>query len=205
MHNTTMQQKTGLWLRTSARSVQGFTLLEVVIVLFVIGIATAIAIPNLFPSNRVQINDQSTRLLLLLTRPRDNAIAQVRPMSVSFTETGYQFWQAPSIKPAAPLPTPAQAKSPEVSSAQARPPIDWKPSDDTELQAVVWPEGIRLYALQVDGVTVQDKTQKWVLSPSGINPILRIELQWQDEQGTAQVRQAIETDPLGRIELKAAN
>ncbi len=71
----------------------GFTLIEVLLVLVIAGIALATIVPQLMPDDRGQLREEADRLALLM----ENAQLEARSSGVSMAwlpdSKGYQFWR----------------------------------------------------------------------------------------------------------------
>ena len=63
----------------------GFTLIEILIVIVVLGIATVLATANLFPTDEERLQQESARLLTVLQVARDEAAFGGRVIAVTIT------------------------------------------------------------------------------------------------------------------------
>ncbi|MEO1035493.1 MAG: type II secretion system minor pseudopilin GspH [Pseudomonadota bacterium] len=77
----------------AARRISGFTLIEIMVVLFVIGAITAVAIPafSLLGDDR-NLEREGRRLAALMTLAADQASLQGREFGVRFSRTQYAFY-----------------------------------------------------------------------------------------------------------------
>ena len=76
-----------------ARSSRGFSLLELLVVVAIIGIFTGVAVLSLGITGRDrQIEQEAFRLKSLLALVREQALMQSRDYGVQFTDTGYRFY-----------------------------------------------------------------------------------------------------------------
>lgn len=88
----------------SSRRSAGFTLLELMVVLVLVGIIFSFAMLSLGGDDLADLMEQETRRLgTLLDLVSDEAVLRGEEMAVHFTETGYEFlilngdrWQAPA-------------------------------------------------------------------------------------------------------------
>ncbi len=86
------------------RRSSGFTLLELMVVLVLVGIIFSFAMLSLGGDDLAELTEQETRrLATLLGLVSDEAVLRGEEMAVHFTETGYEFlvlsgdqWQAPA-------------------------------------------------------------------------------------------------------------
>ncbi|MDD4962645.1 MAG: GspH/FimT family pseudopilin [Gallionella sp.] len=72
---------------------QGFTLIEIMVVVVVIGIILAIARVNLMPDERQMVEDEAARLALLLELAHDTAATRSLSLAWSVSPQGYLFSQ----------------------------------------------------------------------------------------------------------------
>jgi general secretion pathway protein H len=71
----------------------GFTLIEVLVVIAVIGVIVAVAAPNLFPGNVEAARREGASVALAIERARDDAWFGGRPTAVSFAEGRMVAWR----------------------------------------------------------------------------------------------------------------
>jgi general secretion pathway protein H len=72
--------------RTSATGSSGFTLVEILVVIAIVGLVVALAAVNLTPSDREVARRESARLALAIENARDTAWFGGRPMALMFAE-----------------------------------------------------------------------------------------------------------------------
>ena len=78
--------------REPARTTGGFTLIELMVVITVIGLASAAAVLAM-PDTRGRLTDEAARFAARARSAHDAAIVESRPVSLWVTETGYGFDQ----------------------------------------------------------------------------------------------------------------
>lgn len=82
------------WRQTApGNRAQGFTLLEILVVMVVIGVVVAAIQLNLFSDNARRLHNEGERLAALLTALADESVTSGQPLAVSFSESGYAFWE----------------------------------------------------------------------------------------------------------------
>ena len=74
------------------RHVNGFTLVELLIVLFIIGLVASVAVLSI-PDSRSGLVDEAERFAGKVIAARDNAVLQSRPMALALDASGYRFEQ----------------------------------------------------------------------------------------------------------------
>ena len=72
------------------RDSRGFTLVELMIVLFIIGLVSAIVVMSM-PDPRGRLVDEAERFAGHVIAARDNAVLQSRPMALALDASGYRF------------------------------------------------------------------------------------------------------------------
>ncbi len=75
------------------RAMRGFTLIEVLVVVAIIAVISALAVVRLDVSDAQRVADAAERMTTLLDAARDEAIASGRSVAISSDGEGCQFWQ----------------------------------------------------------------------------------------------------------------
>lgn len=78
---------------TSATGSRGFTLLEVLVVVAIVGLVVAVAAVNLFPADEEVARRETGLLALQLESARDDAWFGGRPVAVSVEEQQLRYWK----------------------------------------------------------------------------------------------------------------
>ena len=71
---------------------RGFTLIEILVVLVIIGIMVGLASVRLMPDDARAVADEAQRLALLLEQTRDQAVVSGEPIAFSVEAGRYRFW-----------------------------------------------------------------------------------------------------------------
>ncbi len=71
---------------------RGFTLIEILVVLVIIGIMVGLASVRLMPDDQGTLTNEARRLALLLEQTRDQAVASGEPIAFSVEDGRYRFW-----------------------------------------------------------------------------------------------------------------
>mgnify|MGYP000365491190 CR=1 FL=1 len=130
--------------QTSGR-IHGFTLIEILVVLLIIGVMLASIVVKAFPDERQVLRQEADRLGLLLEQARDQAFISGRSIAWSAQNEGYTFWKL---------------------NAQRQ----WEPiAGDQNLRARQLPPPMSVTALFINQVKVPP-AERLVFSPSGLNP-----------------------------------
>ena len=127
---------------------RGFTLLEILVVIAIVGIVTALAAVNLFPSDEEVARRESGLLALAIEGARDEAWFGGRPTAVSIEETRLRQWRLTGER-------------------------TWEP-DLAREKALA--EGLRVTGLYIDGETLPTGT-RLVFLPDGFGVPFRIALE----------------------------
>lgn len=126
----------------------GFTLLEILVVIAIVGIVTALAAVNLFPSDEEVARRESGLLALAIEGARDEAWFGGRPTAISIEETRVRQWRL----------TGERTWEPDVSREKAL------------------AEGLQVTGLHVDGEALPPGA-RLVFLPDGFGVPFRIALQ----------------------------
>lgn len=77
--------------RPGAPAARGFTLVEIMVVMVIIGITLGMVSVNVLPSPRQDLQAEARRLSLLMQLARDEAIVRNRPITFEATQERYHF------------------------------------------------------------------------------------------------------------------
>jgi len=138
--------------RSAPGRARGFTLLEILVVVVIIGVIVGLAGAQLMRSPGEIVRDESERLALLLTAAREEAIMQGRVFAFGAGRDSYRFLR---------LERDGKLKVTK---------------DDEMLRPRQLPRGVTIESLQIEGVTPGDDSQPQgvILQPSGDLPAFRI-------------------------------
>ncbi len=128
---------------------RGFTLLELLIVLVIIGVVLSLVSVRLEPSASQKLEQEGQRLALLLESARDESVARSETLAWSHDRNGYRFWRHDG---------------------------QWHSLDDIEqLRPRRLPDELQVAEVTVN-LQRQDENGKLLFQPSGVNELFRIVL-----------------------------
>lgn len=138
---------------------RGFTLIEILVVLVIIGIMVGLATVRYLPDDQSTLMDAARALALRLEQAHDQAVASGEPIAFAMEPEAYRFW---------------------VPGAEN----EWLPrADDDVLKPQMLAAGVRVRALTVNGQAL-DVDERLVFSPAGSVAPFVLDL----ALGTVQVR-----------------
>lgn len=135
---------------------QGFTLIEILVVLVIIGITVGLVQLNAMPNDAETLKMEANRFGLLAEQAANEARASGQTYACVITDVGYTF----------------VAKNDEG---------EWKATTDDILRAREWPEGMIVNNIQIDGQKAAPG-QKILFSSSGYNTVFHIQFSLNEEK-----------------------
>lgn len=142
-------------MRTRARR-RGFTLLEMLVVVVIVGIVMGAVVVNAQPSQRTLLEHQAQRLVFLLQAAHDEARLRAQPIVWEATPQGYRF----------------------LIRAQDT----WQPLRDDMLREGQWRTPLSALSLQQAGRPVQSGNVRALFGREAIEPAITLRMARGDAQ-----------------------
>jgi general secretion pathway protein H len=165
----------------------GFTLVEILVVVVIAGIAIAIAVPRLFVSDEERVRQEAQRLTMLVEQVRDRAAFSGYPIAMRMSDDGIVFME----------------REPTSVTPQ------WQPAQARELSPRAWRDGVAVELVGAGTGESSAPTQVAFL-PSGVGAPFRLrvfmaganrESATQGGAGDAKRERIIEGDALGNVRM----
>lgn len=155
----------------------GFTLVEIMVVVVIIGIALSIAVSNLFVSNEERVRQEAERTLSLVEKTRDQAVFSGYPIAMRLTESGIEFLERDpnSVEPT------------------------WRAAASDTLRTRTWRDGVRVELSTTSGsgraqtTTADNREQVVTFLPTGVGVPFSLRVFSGDDQ------RIIDGDALGNV------
>ena len=135
----------------NAGPTRGFTLIEILVVLEIVGVMLALVSLNLTPDDSRILQAEGQRLALLLEQARDEAISSGQEIAWSSEKGSYKFWRKDKKD-------------------------EWVSSNGDELfRERNWPPGVQLLEVRINR-NPAPSNQRLVFSPAGLNAPFQLAL-----------------------------
>jgi len=159
---------------------RGFTLVEIMVVVVIIGIALSIAVSNLFVSSEERVRQEAERTLSLVEKTRDQAVFSGYPIAMRLTSSGIEFLERDpnSVEPA------------------------WRAAGSDSLRTRAWRDGVRVeLSTQAGGgpapsATAGNREQVVTFLPTGVGAPFSLRVFSDDYQ------RFIDGDALGNVSFR---
>ncbi len=150
-----------LYPHRSAASSRGFTLIEVLIVLLLVGVSVGVVAVNLRTDDREMLREEAARLAAGLEQAQDEAVLTGAALAWRGAAEGYQYLRRGADG-------------------------SWEPLDDSLFRSWQLPPAVRLVAVEVAGMKVVAGALV-VLSPSALSGPVRVVLAAGSERAAVEV------------------
>ncbi len=77
--------------KNALKGTRGFTLVEILVVVVIVGIGLSITVSNLFVSDEERVRQEAERLIALIEKTRDQAAFSGYPIAMRLTDQGVAF------------------------------------------------------------------------------------------------------------------
>ena len=152
---------------------RGFTLIEIMVAVVIIGISLLVAVPKLFPTNEELTRRESERVLAVLQLARDEAAFGGRVIAARFDTGAMQFFERDTGNP-----------------------DRWNPAGSQGLKPHTFPESLSVQLL-VAGNAVPQKDAQITFLPIGVSQPFELSL------ATPALVVTIAGDAIGNLRFKA--
>lgn len=143
--------------RSMGRSQRGFTLIEIMVVMVIVGITLALVSVNFNQDDSKVLNEEANRLAALLEHAQSEAMITGKPVAWSAQLGKYQFWQ--------------RGKDGKWD----------EPSSDEILRERTFPIAIEWGEIRVAGNSVK-LDERLVFLAGGLNPPFEMKIRYRDRQ-----------------------
>ncbi|MBA2410618.1 MAG: type II secretion system minor pseudopilin GspH [Gammaproteobacteria bacterium] len=161
-------------MRQAPRSTSGFTLLEIMVVLVIVGIVVSMATLSLGNNAARQVELEAERLRALIELAKEEALFDAQELGVAFWQSGYTFYRMDDQQ--------------------------WTPvEDDAELRPRTLPEGLSV-SLELEGLDAElsaidrqrERPQVFIMSSGEVTP-------FRAQIGSSDTYVVLKADALGNL------
>ncbi len=162
----------------------GFTLVEILVVVIIVGIALSLTASNLFVGDEQRVRLESERLMLLVEKTRDQAVFSGYPVALRLTDAGIEFLERDpdSVDPTW-----------RAASAEKFPARQWRDGIRAELTV---PERLAQSRQSMTGAGTDKNADVVTFLPTGVGAPFSIRVY------SAQFSRTIDADALGNVSVR---